>query len=115
MGRAKSSILIPIINAVIVVPMLAPMITPIACRKVISPALTKPTVMTVVPEEVWISTVTTMPTMTPLIGLDVYLARSSRDFISGSFLQTGRHILNGKQEDSQSPDETENDVLPVHH
>ena len=49
-GRAYSPILIPIINAVTVVPMFAPIITPIACLNVINPALTSPTVKAVVPE-----------------------------------------------------------------
>ena len=49
-GNAASPTSNPMIKAVTVVPILAPMITPIAWRKVIKPALTKPTVITVVPE-----------------------------------------------------------------
>ena len=41
--------------------MLAPRMTPIACRNVITPALTKPTSMTVVTELDWISDVTAAP------------------------------------------------------
>lgn len=39
------------IHAVTVVPMFAPMITPMDCARVMSPALTKETTMTVVAEE----------------------------------------------------------------
>ncbi len=69
----------PIMNAVIVVPILAPIITPIACRSVINPALTKLTVITVVPELLWIRTVTRIPARTPISGLVVNLSRISRN------------------------------------
>ena len=49
-GYAYSPTSIPIVKAVTVVPILAPIITPIAWRNVINPALTSPTVITVVPE-----------------------------------------------------------------
>ena len=44
-----------------VVPMLAPKITPIACGNCISPALTRPTTITVVTDELWTSVVTAVP------------------------------------------------------
>ena len=53
------------IHAVTVVPILAPMITPMDCRSVINPELTKPTTMTVVAEELWITAVTPSPAKNP--------------------------------------------------
>ena len=44
-----------------VVPMFAPNITPIACCSDSRPALTNPTVMTLVAEELWMSAVTPAP------------------------------------------------------
>lgn len=49
------------ICAVIVVPTLAPMMTPIDCDIVISPADTKPTTSTIVTDELWITEVTKAP------------------------------------------------------
>ena len=63
------------IQAVTVVPMLAPMITPMDCFRVISRELTKPTTMTVVAEELWITAVTPRPVRKPLILLSVNLPR----------------------------------------
>ena len=55
--------------AVIVVPILAPIITPIAWGKLIIPALTNPTTITVVALLLCITIVTTIPTKTPIITL----------------------------------------------
>ena len=52
-------------HAVTVVPTLAPMMTLIACRSVSSPELTKPTTMTVVAEELWITAVIPRPVAKP--------------------------------------------------
>ena len=60
---------------VAVVPMLAPMTMPTALDSCISPELTKPTTMTVVAEEDWITAVTSAPSSTPLMGLEVSLPR----------------------------------------
>ena len=57
--------------AVTVVPMFAPMMMPMACFRVISPALTKLTVITVVPLLLWMRTVTRLPTKTPRSGVFV--------------------------------------------
>ena len=65
-----------IIKPVTVVPMLAPMITPTACAKVINPAFTKPTTMTVVAEELWMTAVTANPIKAPM-----YLLVVSRSII----------------------------------
>ena len=61
------------IQAVTVVPMLAPMMTFIACFRLISPEFTKPTTITVVAEELWIMAVTPRPVSRPAILLVVSL------------------------------------------
>ena len=63
------------IHAVTVVPILAPMITPMDCFRVMSRELTKPTTITVVAEELWITAVTPRPVRKPLILLSVSLPR----------------------------------------
>ncbi|CAC6994749.1 Uncharacterised protein [Staphylococcus aureus] len=77
-GIAYSPKSIPIINAVTVVPILAPIITPMACFNVINPAVTSPIVITVVPELLCIKIVTTIPAITPNTGFDVNLFKISR-------------------------------------
>ncbi len=62
-------------NAVVVVPMLAPMITPVAWTRVSNPELTNPITITVVAELDCIKTVTITPTNTALMGLPVTLFR----------------------------------------
>ena len=61
--------------AVIVVPILAPIIIPAACAKLISPALTKPTTITVVALLLWITIVTIAPIATPIRRLLVTFSR----------------------------------------
>lgn len=53
------------INAVTVVPMFAPIISEVACVRVISPTFTKPTIITVVAEELVTIAVTAAPVPTP--------------------------------------------------
>ena len=53
-------------HAVNVVPTLAPMITAIDCARVIRPALTKLTTITVEAEELWISAVMANPVRVPV-------------------------------------------------
>ena len=70
-GIAKAAILklkpkIETIQAVIVVPMLAPKITPTDCCKVKRPALTKVTTITVVAPDDWITIVMIRPVKRPL-------------------------------------------------
>ena len=55
------------IHAVTVVPILAPMITLMACFRLMRPELTKPTTITVVAEEDWITPVTARPVSSPAI------------------------------------------------
>jgi hypothetical protein len=89
-GTAKSDIsaLKPksdTIHAVTVVPMLAPIITPTACESVKRPALTKPTVITVVAEEDWITDVIPTPVITPLKGFEVIAVRKPRILLPAAF------------------------------
>ncbi len=73
------------IQAVIVVPILAPIITPIACKSVSSPALTNPTTITVVALEDCIMEVMTSPVITPLKRFDVIEERSLRSLSPAAF------------------------------
>ena len=68
-------------HEVAVVPMFAPMMTPMACFKVISPEFTKPTTMTVVADELWIMAVTTRPVRKPVIVLPVILLSVVRSLL----------------------------------
>ena len=61
---AETSMAISI--AVTVVPILAPMITPVACAKSIMPAFKKPISITVVADDDWITAVTSTPSKKPL-------------------------------------------------
>ena len=63
------------ISALSVVPMFAPMLRLMACTKLIMPALTKPTVITVVAVELWMITVMSAPTNMPMKRFEV--ARSN--------------------------------------
>ena len=60
-------------HAVAVVPIFAPIITPITCESFIRPEFTKPTIITVVADEDWISAVTAAPKITPFTGFEVIL------------------------------------------
>ena len=64
------------IHAVIVVPMLAPITTGMAWRRCMMPELTKPTIITVVAEEDWITAVTPAPSSTPLTALSVSCSKT---------------------------------------
>ena len=65
-SNAYSSILNPIIKAVTVDPILAPMITPTAWRRDNIPALTRPTVITVMAVLLCTNPVTMNPAKTPM-------------------------------------------------
>ena len=54
------------IHAVMVVPIFAPMMTLMAWERFINPELTKPTTMTVVAEEDWMTAVTPIPVISPI-------------------------------------------------
>ena len=70
---------------VAVVPMLAPMTMPTALASCMMPALTKPTTMTVVAEEDWITAVTSAPSSTPLTGLEVSLPSTVSSLLPATF------------------------------
>ena len=67
-------------HAVTVVPILAPMITLMACFNVIRPEFTNPTTMTVVAEELCITAVIPSPVRSPAALFVVSLPRSCRRF-----------------------------------
>ena len=73
------------IHAVTVVPMFAPIITPMACVSVSNPAFTKLTTITVVADEDWMIDVTPTPVKTPLSGLDVMAERKPRNLSPAAF------------------------------
>ena len=64
-------------QAVTVVPILAPMMTWMDCRRVMRPEFTKPTTITVVAEELWITAVTPRPVRSPASLLVVTRLRST--------------------------------------
>ena len=68
------------IHEVIVVPILAPMITPTACVSFIMPELTKPTTMTVVADEDWIVAVTKAPSSNAFILFSVSFSKTFSSF-----------------------------------
>ncbi len=67
------------------VPIFAPIIIPIACATFIIPAFTKPTTITVVADDDWITAVTAVPNSTPLIGVLVSLYKISSNFSPAAF------------------------------
>ncbi len=73
------------IQPVILVPILAPMIIPMAWATFIIPAFTNPTTITVVAEEDCIMAVTTVPSSIPLRGVFVSLYRISSSFSPAAF------------------------------
>ena len=70
---------------VTVVPMLAPMMMPMAWGSVRMPLFTRPTTMTVVPEEDWMSAVITVPSSTPFHTLLVSRWRMASSLPPASF------------------------------
>ena len=73
------------IQEVMVVPIFAPMIMPIACESFIMPEFTKPTTMTVVAEDDWMTAVTPAPKSTANMELDVRRSKSSSNFPPETF------------------------------
>ena len=73
------------IQAVTVVPIFAPIITPTACVRVSSPAFTKLTTITVVALEDWMIAVMLRPVSTLLKGFDVMAARKDLSLSPAAF------------------------------
>ena len=88
---------------VTVVPMLAPMMIQTAWFRVIMPALTKPTTMTVVADEDWMTAVMAAPTSTPKNRLAVSRSRICFIRLPGRGLQAGAHHLHAVQKQGQAP------------
>ena len=74
------------IHPVILVPMLAPMMIPIAWLTFIIPELTKPTTITVVADELWITAVTPVPRRIPFRGLLDNFHRIISSLLPATFL-----------------------------
>jgi hypothetical protein len=90
MGMAKEAMLKlnpkkEISHAVAVVPMWAPIITPIALPKASRPAFTILTTMTVVPLEDWIKAVIMIPVRIPLKDVDVIDDKKERNESPAAF------------------------------
>ncbi len=64
--------------------MLAPMITPIAERNDSTPALTRPTVITVIAVDDWMMPVMIVPATTPLAGVPAIVASHVRILLTDS-------------------------------
>lgn len=75
-----------------VVPMLAPIIMPIACLNFIIPELTKPTTITVVADDDCITAVTPAPKRTAFIGLEVSFSSIFSNFPPDAPLSL--HLIN---------------------
>ena len=73
------------IHAVTVVPILAPMIMPMACLSFIMPEFTNPTTITVVADEDCMIAVTPAPTSTPFRGLLVRFSSIRSSLLPDSF------------------------------
>ena len=82
-----------IIHAVTVVPILAPIITPMDWDNVSSPAFTKLTTMTVVAEEDWINAVISTPVRTPVTRLVVIAVRILRSLSPANFCRPSLMIF----------------------
>src|SRR5574344_1935165 len=74
-----------IIHAVMVVPMLAPMMTDMACAKVSRPALTNDTVITVVAVDDCTDAVMNAPVSTPVKRLVVIALKTWRNWLPAIF------------------------------
>ena len=81
------------IQAVTVVPMLAPMITPIDWVNVNNPALTKLTTITVVADEDWINAVISIPVRTPVMRLVVMAVKILRKLSPANFCRPSLMIF----------------------
>ena len=108
--KANSGAMAPTSSAmscpVMVVPMLAPMMIHTACRSVIMPELTKPTTMTVVAEEDWMTAVMPAPTATPRKRLAVSFLQDLLHPVACRRLQAGAHHLHTVEKQRQTAQQT---------
>ena len=94
------------IHAVTVVPTLEPKITPMACCSVMTPLLTKPTTITVVAPELWITAVTAIPSKKTLQGIAGKGAQDLLELATGLLLQGLAHGIHAKQEHCKAAQQT---------
>ena len=92
-----------IIHAVTVVPMLAPMMTPILWPSVISPAFTKLTTITVVALDDWMSAVISTPVSTPITRFLVIAARILRRRSPANFSRPSDIVFIPKRNNAREP------------
>ena len=92
-----------IIHAVTVVPMLAPMMTPMDCASVISPAFTKLTTITVVALDDWMSAVMSTPVSTPITRFLVIAARILRRRSPANFSKPSDIVFIPKRNNAREP------------
>ena len=107
-GMEKAAILTlkptaEMIHAVTVVPMFAPMMTPMDCASVINPAFTKLTTITVVALEDWMSAVMRMPVSTPITRFLVIAARMLRRRSPANFSRPSDIVFMPKRNSASEP------------
>ena len=107
-GMANAAILTlkptaEIIHAVTVVPMLAPMMTPIDCTNVIRPAFTKLTTITVVALDDWMSAVMRIPVSTPITRFFVMAAKIPRRRSPANFSRPSDIVFIPKRNSASEP------------
>lgn len=82
--------------------MFAPIMTPAACDRRMMPELTKPTTITVVAEEDWITAVTAAPSKTAFSLLFCQFFKNPLQLAAGSTSQPFAHDMHAIQEQRQS-------------
>ena len=92
-----------IIHAVTVVPMLAPMITPMDCASVIRPAFTKLTTITVVALDDWMRAVMRIPVSTPITRFFVIAAKILRRRSPANFSRPSDMVFIPKRNSASEP------------
>ena len=91
------------IHAVTVVPMLAPMMTATAPASDSRPALTNPTTITVVADELWMAAVTAVPVSIPLMGLPVICFSTARILLPAIFCRPSLMSFMAKRNTANAP------------
>ena len=91
------------IHAVTVVPMLAPMMTPIDCANVIKPAFTKLTTITVVALDDWMRAVMRIPVSTPITRFFVMAAKILRKRSPAYFSRPSDIVFIPKRNSASEP------------
>ena len=75
------------IQPVMLVPIMAPITTPMACRTFIMPEFTKPTTITEVADDDWITAVTPVPSRIPFSGVLDRRKRISSTLLPATFFR----------------------------